>query len=85
MEKIQVFLREEQRQQLRKIAARTGQRQSTLIRRGVDLIIEETTESAKQWHSALQAIKGIWSDKDDLEIHSQDFREQFSRRFKQTH
>ena len=85
MEKIQVFLREEQRDQLRKIAARTGQRQSVLIRRGVDLMIEETRDSARQWHSALQAIKGIWSDRDDLDIHSQNFKEQFSRRFKQNH
>jgi len=66
MEKTQVFLREEQREALREIAARTGQRQSALIRHGVDLVIAEIQFKTAEWRVALDGVKGIWADREDL-------------------
>ena len=82
MEKTQVFLREEQRDALREIAARTGQRQSALIRHGVDLVIAEIQSKTAEWRVALDGVKGIWADREDLDRYSEQFRERFSSRFR---
>lgn len=66
MERTQVFLRKDQRAQLRAIAKRKGVAQSDLIRRGVDKVIEE--EAPKDdWRDAVRAVAGMWADRDDLD------------------
>ncbi|MCH7865946.1 MAG: hypothetical protein IIC56_12120 [Proteobacteria bacterium] len=67
MKKAQVFLRDDQRRGLRAIAARTGRRQSELIRSGVDMVIEKEARKKEDWKAALQGVCGIWKDRDDLE------------------
>lgn len=67
MQKAQVFLRDDQKKELKALAARTGQRQSELIRQGVDLVIEQERRKEGDWKSAFHAVCGIWKDRDELE------------------
>lgn len=66
MQRAQVFLRDDQKKSLRTISARTGRKQSDLIRRGVDLIIEKEQQQIENWKKALTQARGIWKDRDDL-------------------
>ncbi len=67
MKKSQVFLRDDQKRGLKVIAARTGRRQSELIRSGVDMVIERERRKKEDWKAALRDVCGIWKDRDDLE------------------
>jgi len=67
MQKAQVFLREDQKDQLQKIAKRTGAKQSELIRRGVDMVIEVTLKEESDWKIAWKKVAGIWKDRDDID------------------
>jgi hypothetical protein len=62
LQKIQVFLREDQKAALKNLSARTGVRQSDLVRRGVDLLLEERTARDDGWREATRAVAGIWRD-----------------------
>lgn len=80
MRKVQVFLREDQKTALASIAGRTGRKQSDLIRRGVDLLIERAENDDRDWRAATRAAAGIWRDRTDLEARSRDFRAAAGRR-----
>ena len=67
MDKAHVFLREDQRAALKDIARRTGAKQSELIRKGVDLVIEESESQEADRRLALLNIFGIWRDRSDLD------------------
>ena len=67
MQKAQVFLRDDQKAKLKEIAARTGKKQSALIREGVDRVIEENAEPEADWRDAWRNAAGIWEDRDDIE------------------
>lgn len=80
MRKVQVFLREDQKTALASIACRTGRKQSDLIRRGVDLLIERAENDDRDWRAAIRASAGIWRGRTDLEALSRDFRAAAGRR-----
>lgn len=80
MQKIQVFLREDQRAALKALASRTGQKQSDLIRRSVDKFLEDGAREDRNWRQAAQLISGLWRDRGDL-APLDDFRESVKRRF----
>jgi len=67
MQKAQVFLREDQKEQLKAIAARTGAKQSELIRRGVDMVIEVSRKDQADWKAAWKQGCGIWKDRSDID------------------
>lgn len=81
MRKIQVFLREEQKAALEALSERTGQRQSDLVRQGVDLLLRDTSGQAGDWRDATRALAGLWRDRDDLGQFSQTLRESARKRF----
>jgi hypothetical protein len=84
MQKVQVFLREDQKSALRSIAARTGQKQSDLIRQGVDLLIDRTKQEV-DWREAILSGAGVWADRTDLDDYSRNFREAAKRRLGSPH
>lgn len=63
MQKIQVFLRKDQKEALRALAARTGTRQSDLVRQGVDLLLRTKTEQDVDWRQATHEVAGLWRDR----------------------
>jgi len=81
MKKVQVFLRDEQKVALKSISARTGQKQSDLIRRGVDLLIDRAEREDADWREATRAAAGMWHDRTDVEDLSRSLREAAKRRF----
>ena len=54
MQKIQVFLREDQKAALKTLSARTGVRQSDLVRRSVDLLLEGAARRKLDWRTDLR-------------------------------
>ena len=81
MQKVQTFLREDQKAALKRISVRTGERQSDLIRKGVDLLIDRAEGETVDWRKATDGLFGIWKDRCDLEEFSREFRETAKRRF----
>ncbi|MFN0024455.1 MAG: hypothetical protein ACKVS5_11220 [Parvularculaceae bacterium] len=66
MRKVQVFLRADQKAALTRLAARTGRRQSDLIRSGVDLVLESSQDVDAGWREATRAAAGLWRDREDI-------------------
>lgn len=82
MRKVQVFLRDDQKAALKRAAARTGRKQSDLIRAGVDLVLESDWLETAGWREATRAAAGIWRDRDGAEGASKAMREAAKKRFK---
>ncbi len=82
MRKVQVFLRDDQKTALKRLAARTGRRQSDLIRSGVDLVLENDQHKNEGWREATRAAAGLWRDRDDIEAASKNLRDAAKKRFK---
>lgn len=81
MRKAQVFLTEEQLADLKKAARRTGRSQSEIIRRGVDLALNETDNvSEPDWKRATLSAAGIWKDRDDLDAIREEMRSRYHER-----
>jgi hypothetical protein len=80
MIKMQVFLREDQKSALKTMSARTGRRESEIVRQGVDLMLEKDRQKADDWKKALLAAAGMWKDH-DMSWHK-DLRAASKRRFK---
>lgn len=70
MQKIQVFLRDDQKQALKKLSARTGARQSDLVRQSVDLLLESASQKPDDWREATRAAAGLWEDRDAADFES---------------
>lgn len=81
MQKIQVFLREDQKAALETLATRTGIRQSDLVRQGVDLLLEDSARRDSDWREATRAIAGVWSNRRDVEKIVRHIRTSAKRRF----
>jgi len=81
MQKIQVFLRDDQKTALKSLSARTGARQSDLVRRGVDLLLEGTAARKADWREAVRAAAGLWRDRKDIEAVSGRLRGSLKKRF----
>jgi hypothetical protein len=81
MRKIQVFLREDQKAALKSIARRTGQKQSDLVRRSVDLLIDRMKREEAGWREATRAAAGLWKDRTDIEDIGRELRAAAKRRF----
>ncbi|MFZ1342665.1 ribbon-helix-helix domain-containing protein [Thiothrix eikelboomii] len=80
MQRVQVFLHEDQYAALKKIAHFSGIAQSDLIRQGVDLIIKNRASHQQSWKQAAYQIAGIWRDHDELETSQQLLRHQLRQR-----
>jgi len=78
--KIQVYLREDQKAALKSLSARTGARQSDLVRRGVDLLLEGAAREI-DWRKATRAVAGIWRDHEAVGVTGGELRKSFKRRF----
>ena len=74
MEKIQVFLRHDQKTALKSLARRLGLRQSDLVRRGVDLVIDKAGREGTDWREATRAVAGLWRDRTDIDDLSRELR-----------
>lgn len=81
MQKIQVFLREDQKAALKSLSSRTGVRQSDLVRQGVDLLLEGASRRTTDWREATRAVAGLWRERGDLDALHEARRTSLRRRF----
>lgn len=65
MVRTQVYLTEEQERGLKRLAAASGRRQSELIREAIERLLTE--RRARDWRQALEGVRGMWADRDDLD------------------
>ncbi len=65
MVRTQVYLTEEQDRGLKGLVERSGRKQSELIREAVDRLLAE--HRPKDWRAALEGVRGMWADRDDLD------------------
>ena len=80
MQKVQVFLRKDQKAALRSMSVSTGRKQSDLIRKGVDLLIDQAEREDADWREATRAAAGMWRDRTDLAELADEFRTAAKRR-----
>lgn len=64
MIRTQIYLTEQQRNELAAIAKSLGKKQSELIREAIDRLIEQTGKSHREL--VLREVAGIWKDRTDL-------------------
>ena len=80
MVRTQVYLTEKQDRGLKSLAESSGRRQSELIREAIDRLLAEN--QPKDWKQALEAVRGMWADRDDLDELYADLRTDWERRLK---
>lgn len=80
MQKIQVFLRTDQKMALKSLSAQTGMRQSDLVRRGVDLLLEGA-RATTDWREATRVAAGLWRGREDLGAINEELRASIRTRF----
>jgi predicted DNA-binding protein len=78
MVRTQIYLTEEQKGNLTRLASTTGRRQSELIREAIDGFLAE--HRPKDWKEALETARGMWADRDDLDDFVRELRAGWGRR-----
>lgn len=82
MQKIQVFLREDQKAGLKSLCAQTGARQSDLVRQGVDLLLEGAARQATDWREETRLAAGLWRDHEGVGKAADELRKSVKKRFR---
>jgi predicted DNA-binding protein len=80
MVRTQVYLTEDQERGLKRLAVGSGRKQSELIREAIEGYLAE--RQPKDWKEALEAVRGMWADRDDLDGLYGDLRLDWDRRLK---
>jgi hypothetical protein len=81
MQKIQVFLRADQKLALKSLSAQTGMRQSDLVRQGVDLLLEGASRATTDWRQATRVAAGLWRSREDVGTINEELRASLRTRF----
>jgi predicted DNA-binding protein len=78
MVRTQIYLTEEQKRQLDRLAGSSGRKQSEMIREAIDGYLAD--RDPKDWKEAFEAVRGMWADRDDLDELYADLRAGVERR-----
>lgn len=65
MVRTQVYLTHDQDRGLKQLAAGSGRKQSELIREAIEGYLAE--RKPKDWREALEEVRGMWADRNDLD------------------
>jgi predicted DNA-binding protein len=83
MVRTQIYLTDEQKLQLERLAAANGKKQSEMIREAIDRYLAE--REPKDWKEALEAVRGMWAGRDDLDDFVRDLRAEWERRLERNY
>jgi predicted DNA-binding protein len=72
MVRAQIYLTDEQKLQLERLATASGKKQSEMIREAIDGYLAE--REPKDWKEAFEAVRGMWAHRDDLDDFVGDLR-----------
>jgi predicted DNA-binding protein len=82
MVRTQIYLTDEQKRQLERLAVASGKKQSAMIREAIDGYLADC--EPKDWKGAFEAVRGMWADRDDLDELYADLRAGVERRLKRS-
>jgi predicted DNA-binding protein len=83
MVRTQIYLTKDQKQQLERLAAASGKRQSEMIREAIDGYLVH--QQPNDWKAAFKAARGMWAKRDDLDDFVRDLRVEWERRLERTY
>jgi predicted DNA-binding protein len=83
MVRTQIYLTDEQKRRLERLALASGRKQSAMIREAIDgyLVKQEPAD----WKAAFEAVRGMWADRADLDDFVRDLRSEWERRLERTY
>jgi predicted DNA-binding protein len=83
MVRTQIYLTDEQKLQLERLAAASGRKQSEMIREAIDgyLAQREPTD----WQAAFEAVRGMWAERDHLDDFVPNLRAEWERRLERNY
>ena len=77
MHRTQIYLTEDQHEELKSLAEKLGQKQSELIRQALDNYLEK--QRTKGWQSAVDDVAGIWADRENIREEMAEVRKELTR------
>jgi predicted DNA-binding protein len=80
MVRTQIYLTDEQKRQLERLAAARGKKQSEMIREAIDGYL--VRQKPEDWKAAFEAVRGMWTDGGDFD--ARDLRSEWERRLERT-
>jgi predicted DNA-binding protein len=83
MVRTQIYLTDEQKRQLERLASASGKKQSEMIREAIDGYLVE--QEPQDWKAALEAARGMWTDRGDFDGCTRDLRSEWERRLERTY
>ena len=64
----QIFIREDQQERLKTVAARNGVAEAELMREGLDIVLDrEASVEDDSWKEGFRQIEGMWKDRTGLD------------------
>jgi predicted DNA-binding protein len=78
-----IYLTDEQKRQLARLAAASGRKQSEMIREAIDGYLAQ--REPKDWRETFEAVRGMWAERDDLDDFVRDLRVGWERRLERTY
>ena len=83
MVRTQIYLTDEQKRQLERLAAASAKTQSEMIREAIDGYLAEREPT--DWQAAFEAVRGMWADRDDLDDFVRDLGAEWERRLERNY
>jgi predicted DNA-binding protein len=78
MVRTQIYLTDEQKRQLERLAATSGRKQSEMIREAIDGYL--VRQGPQDWAEAFEAVRGMWSERGDLDDFARRIRAEWEQR-----
>jgi hypothetical protein len=79
----QIFIREDQQERLKLVAAREGVAEAELVREGLDLVLERKAPTEDDsWREAIRCIEGMWEDRKEFDAFDAERRRRRAERRK---
>ena len=83
MVRTQIYLTDEQKRQLERLAAASGRKQSEMIREAIDGYLAAC--EPRDWQAAFEAVRGMWAGRGDLDDFVRDLRAGWERRLERNY